>query len=166
MPYTEELISRLFVDENWFRLMLLNRLSAKNAIGYFVLHSHLLLFHLPQCSTGSSAQWVLSNGFVPKRPIWISHHFKFGISFVILLNCSVPSYCNQQCWWDCFPLFDANFQEGWYKNGQYGFIINAILHFFFNCLHMVDLCIRKLMVRLLFSLSKINICNVVMFSEN
>ena len=78
VPYTEELISRPFVGENWFRLMLLNRMSAKNAIGYFFLHSHLLLFHLPQSPTVSSAQWVLSNGFVPKRPIWISHQYKFA----------------------------------------------------------------------------------------
>ena len=78
VPYTEELISRLFVDENWFRLMLLNRMSAKNAIGYFFFHSHPLLFHLPQSPTVSSAPWVILNGFVPKRPIWISHQRNFA----------------------------------------------------------------------------------------
>ena len=68
VPYTEELISRPFVDENWFRLMLQNRMSAKNAIGYIFFHSHILLFHLPQSATVSSAQWVVSDGFVPKWP--------------------------------------------------------------------------------------------------
>ena len=140
VPYTEELISRLFVDENWFRLMLLDRMSAKNAIGYFFCHSRLLLLHLPQSPTVSSAQWVVSYGFVPKRPIRISHQHNFAFLLWFFLNALCRHIVNQQWWWDCSSLHDANFQEGWLQNGQYGFLLNAILHFFCTCCHMVDLC--------------------------
>ena len=42
VPYTEELISRPFLDENRFRLVSQDRISAQNAIGYLVFVSRSL----------------------------------------------------------------------------------------------------------------------------
>ena len=42
VPYTEELISRPFLDENRFRLVSQDRISAQNAIGYLVFVSQSL----------------------------------------------------------------------------------------------------------------------------
>ena len=45
---------------------------------------HPFLFHLPQSPTVSSAPWVILNGFVPKRPIWISHQCNFAFLLYLL----------------------------------------------------------------------------------
>ena len=77
-PNTEELISRPFVGENWFRLVLPKRVSTENAVGCLLWLSRSLffVFHSLPCPLG--AQGNFARGFVPKGPIWICHHGNFG----------------------------------------------------------------------------------------
>ena len=98
-PNTEELFSRPFVGENGFRLVLQHRVSAENAIGCLFFRSHLLFFRLPQSPTVSTAQWVISNGFVPKSPNRICHQ----CNFVFLLHFM------SQVWMDCTILWFSPF---------------------------------------------------------
>ena len=83
-PNTEELISRPFVGENWFRLVLLKRMSTENAVGCLACLSHslFLVFHSLPCPLG--AQGNFARGFVPKGPIWICHHSNFGFLLYFL----------------------------------------------------------------------------------
>ena len=43
VPYTEEIISRPFLDENRFRLVSQDRISAQNGIGYLLAPSGALV---------------------------------------------------------------------------------------------------------------------------
>ena len=61
---TEELISRPFVGENWFRLVLQNRMSAENALGYFFFINHVLFFCPTHTHTISSFMGISSRPFV------------------------------------------------------------------------------------------------------
>ena len=83
-PYTEELISRPFVGENRFWLVLQDRISTENAIGCLFFHQEKLF--LP-CTvymhTASAAQWAFqmdlcwsrSRGFVRQtNPCDLLHH--------------------------------------------------------------------------------------------
>ena len=83
-PNTEELISRPFVGENRFRLVLLKRMSTENAVGCLLWLSRSLffVFHSLPCPLG--AQGKFSRGFVPKGPIWICHHSNFGFLLYFL----------------------------------------------------------------------------------
>ena len=60
----EELISRPFVGENWFRLVLQNRMSAENALGYFFFINHVLFFCPTHTHTISSFMGISSRPFV------------------------------------------------------------------------------------------------------
>ena len=69
-PYTEELISRPFVGENRFRLVLQARMGPENAIGCIIFPPGATFFcpnfaHCFRCSVG------ISNGFVLKQVTWI-----------------------------------------------------------------------------------------------
>ena len=84
-PYTEELFSQPLVGENRFRLVLLNCMSAKNAIGYLLFHSHLLF---------SSSFSTVSHSFLCSMVLSIKDLFQNGqIGFVtgIILHFSCIS---------------------------------------------------------------------------
>ena len=83
-PYTEELISRPFVGENRFRLVLQKRMSSENAVGCLACLSRslFLVFHSLPCPWG--APGIFSRGFVPNWPIWICHNSNFAFLLYFL----------------------------------------------------------------------------------
>ena len=88
-PYTEELISRPFVDENRFRLVRQTRIGPENAIGCIVFPISLTFVFVSNslvCSRGSrgALKWICSKtATMDLSPVQIGISFAFHVSCLI-----------------------------------------------------------------------------------
>ena len=71
-PKTEDPFSRPFVGQNWFRLVLLNRINTADVIGYFFLPTGHFSFapHIHTPSAIRSFQGISSRPFIGENVFW------------------------------------------------------------------------------------------------
>ena len=98
-PKSEELISRPFVGETQFQLVLQKRMGSESAIGCFFSSTRYFCF-APHMHTASARTWAFPEGFVQKQVEWISHQTN---PIDLLLNKSFwkrpcPRGCCVQVW--------------------------------------------------------------------
>ena len=110
VPYTEELISRPFLDENSIRQLFWDHLNPWPATGGFFPRPLSLLFCLSEVCC---AHRSFSRGFLQKRPKWISHQCNFafllcqplaatvhwGVQYLYVMGHPYPS---GRFWWQSF----------------------------------------------------------------
>ena len=103
VPYTEELISLPFLDENSIQQLFWDHLNTWPATGGFFLRPLSPLFCLSEVCC---AHRSFSRGFLQKRPKWISHQCNFAF-----LLCQPLA-----CYWRVFSRSLATFElylTGW-----------------------------------------------------
>ena len=123
VPYSEELFSRLFLDENQFWWVLQNRMDTEDAMGCFLFRSHSLLFCLSEVARAQSS---FSRGFVQKRPNWISQQCNLAFLLYFLSHDRfLRSYCRQTM---IKRLPIGWITKGFSQNGRDRFVISALWH--------------------------------------
>ena len=82
-PNTEELFSQLLVGENRFRLVVPNRMNAKNAIGCLFFHSHLLF----SSSFSTVSHSFLGSMVLSNKDLFQNGQIGFVTSIILHFSC-------------------------------------------------------------------------------
>ena len=131
-PYTEELISRPFVGENGFWLVLQARMGPENAIGWVVVPSHSLLFWLPEVGRALGKTRPIFKRICSKTTHMDFSSEQFCISFIFLVMwviCAIILKKQSMI----VKMLSMSMSIGWFWKGfshhdQYRFVTSAVLY--------------------------------------
>ena len=86
-------------------------------------------FDFQKLAVLKARQSLFSRGFVPKRPIWISHQSNFA--FLLYCRTGLCDHIIETK--KKLVVLKGCFQMDLFQNSQYGFVTSSILHFFVSC---------------------------------